>query len=100
MVTARVGKEQCPFLVDAGVDVSLLSYDVVEANRLVMQRQVARQPIMVDSTVLRCKGMVNEFIQLVSRGIRASFYVVRGISYGILGTDVLSSLAVQIDVAN
>ena len=44
--------------------------------------------------------MVNEFIQLGSRGIRASFYVVRGISYGILGTDVLSSLAVQIDVAN
>ena len=44
--------------------------------------------------------MVNEFIQLGSRGIRASFYVVRGISYGILGNDVLSSLAVQIDVGN
>ena len=47
-VTARVGKEQSPFLVDTGADVSLLSYDVVEANRLVMQRQVARRPLMVD----------------------------------------------------
>ena len=73
MVTARVGKGQCPFLVDTGADVSLLSYDVVEANRLVMQRQVVRQPLMVDGTVLRCEGLVNEFIQLGSRGIRASF---------------------------
>ena len=62
MVTARVGKEQRPFLVDTGADVSLLSYDVVEENRLVMQRQVARQSLMVDGTVLRCEGMVNEFI--------------------------------------
>ena len=73
---------------------------VVEGNKLAMTRRVARQPVMVDGTILRCEGMVNEFIRLGSRGIRASFYVVKGISYGILGTDVLSSLAVQIDVAN
>ena len=33
---------------------SLPSYDVVEANRLVMQRQVARQPLMLDGAVFRC----------------------------------------------
>ena len=65
-----------------------------------MSGQVARRPVMVGGTIIRYEGTLNEINQLGSLGIRASFYVVIGISYGILGIEVLSSIEVQIDVIN
>ena len=55
MVTAIIGKEKCPFLVDTGADVSLIDYDVVEGNKSAMTRRVARQPVMVEEG--SAKGM-------------------------------------------
>ena len=38
-------------------------------------------------------------LTLGPRKVSSSFYVVRGLKYGILGTDVLASIEIQIDVA-
>ena len=61
---------------------------------------MVRQPIMVDGSALRCAGMTDMLTLTISPSkISQSFYVVRGLEYGILGTDILAHLNVQIDVA-
>ena len=61
---------------------------------------MVRQPIMVDGSALRCEGMTDMLTLTIGPSkISQSFYVVRGLEYGILGTDILAHLNVQIDVA-
>ncbi len=55
---------------------------------------------MVDGTTLQCEGTVVTSFQLRSQKIYSSFYVVKEIDCGVLGTDILSTLEVQIDDAN
>ena len=55
---------------------------------------------MVDGCALRCEGMTDELtLTIGSSKVSKSFCVVRGLEYGILGTDILAHLNVQIDVA-
>ena len=59
---------------------------------------MVRQPVMVDGTALQWEGVTDATVTLWPRKVSSSFYVVRGLKYGILGTDVLASLEIQIDV--
>ena len=52
---------------------------------------------MVDRSSIRCEGTVTCRIRLGPRDISAQFYVVPGISEGILGLDTLSHLDLQTD---
>ena len=58
---------------------------------------MARQPVMVDGSTLRCDAIVSTVVQLGSRSAQESFYAVQGLEYGILGMN-LSPFQVQIDV--
>ena len=100
LVRATIYDRNYAFLVDTGADVSLLPYSVVETNNLPLRRRMVRQPIMVDGSALRCEGMTDMLTLTIGPSkISQSFYVVRGLEYGILGTDILAHLNVQIDVA-
>ena len=52
MVTANIEQKPVLFLVDTGAAVSLIPYDVVQSNQLPVRRNIVRQPVMVDGTVL------------------------------------------------
>ena len=52
---------------------------------------------MVDGSSIRCEGTVTCRIRLGPRDISAQFYVVPGITEGILRLDALSHLDLQID---
>ena len=97
MVTANIEQKPDPFFLDTGVGVSLIPYDEVQSNQLPVRRNIVRQPVIVDGTALRCDGTS---LQLGSHKVHSSFYVVQGIEYGIMGTDILSTIEVQIDVAH
>ena len=99
LVKATVCRQECSFLADTGADISLPPYSVVEANHLSVLRHMVRQPVMVDGTALQCEGVTDATVTLGPRKVSSWFYVVRGLKYGILGTDVLASLEIQIDVA-
>ena len=60
---------------------------------------MVRQPVMADGTALQCEDVTDATVTLGPRKVSSWFYVVRGLKYGILGTDVLASLEIQIDVA-
>ena len=100
MVTANIEQKPVLFLVDTGAEVSLIPYEVVQSNKLPVRRNIVRQPVMVDGTALRCEGTVVTSLQLRSHKVHSSFYVVQGIEYGIMGTDTVSTLEVQIEVAH
>eukprot|EP00118_Oscarella_pearsei_P022187 m.253195 g.253195 ORF g.253195 m.253195 type:complete len:502 (+) comp40368_c2_seq9:3206-4711(+) len=61
---------------------------------------MARQPVMVDGSELRCEGTSTANLRIGSKSFQHSFYVVRDMPYGIFGTDILAHLEVKIDVAN
>ena len=44
-------------------------------------------------------GVTDATVTLGPFKVSSSFYVVRGLKYGILGTEVMASLEIQIDVA-
>ena len=100
MVTANIDQQPLSFLVDTEADISLIPLDVVQMNHMTVRRNIVRQPIMVDGTTLQCEGTVVTSFQLGSQKVYSPFYVAKGIDCGVLGTDVLSTLEVQIDVAN
>ena len=79
MVSAVVNGIACPFLIDTGADVSLLPLEVVQRHALPIRRHVARQPVMVDGSTLRCDGIVSTAVQLGSRSAQGSFYAVQGL---------------------
>ena len=100
LVRATFYDQNHAFLVDTGADISLLSYSVVEANNLTVRRRMVWQPVMVDGSALRCKGMTDELtLKIGPSKVSKSFNVVRGLEYGILGTDILAHFNMQIDVA-
>ena len=56
--------------------------------------------VKVDGSALRCEGMTDGLTLTIGLSkVSKSFYVVRGLQYGILWTDILAYLNVQIDVA-
>ncbi len=88
MVRATIYDGNHAFLVDTEVDISLLPYRVVEANNLSVRRRMVQQPVMVDGSALQCESMTDELTLTIGTSkVSKSFYVVRGIEYGILGTD-------------
>ena len=52
----------------------------------------------MDGTAFQCEGVTDATMTLGPRKVSSSFYVVRGLKYGILGTDVLASSEIPIDV--
>ena len=110
-----------PFLIDTGAEISLLLSswtDLASVSRrfpprkrletdartdsaeMKWNRHLARQPVMVDGTSIRCEGTVTTSLQLGPREVTAQFYVVPGISDGILGMDILAKLDLQIDTGS
>ena len=85
---------------DTGADISLIPLAVVQMNHMTVRWNIVCQPIMVDGTTLQCEETVVMSFQLGSQKVYSSFYVVKGIDYGVLGTDILSTLEVQIGIAN
>ena len=100
MVTANIDQQPLPFLVDTGADISLILLDVVQINQMTVRRNIVPQRIMVDGITLQCEETVVTSFQLGSQKVYRLFYVVNAIDCGVLGTDVLSTLEIQIDVAN
>ena len=100
MVRATIYDRNHGFLVDTEADISLLPYSVLEANNLQVRRRMVRQPVKVDGAALQCESMTDELKLTISLSkVSKSFYVVRGLEYGILGTDIPARLNLQIDVA-
>ena len=86
-----------PFLVDTGAEISLILASLASNIKGKINRQLSRQPVMVDGSSIRCEGTVTCRIRLGPRDILAQFYIVPGITEGILGLDTLSHLDLQID---
>ena len=86
-----------PFLVDTGAEISLIPASLASNIKGKINRQLSRQPVMVDGSSIRSEGTVTCRIRLGPRDISAQFYIVLGITEGILGLDTLSHLDLQID---
>ena len=86
-----------PFLVDTGAEISLIPASLASNIKGKINRQLSRQPVMVDGSSIRCEGTVTCRIRFGPRDISAQFYIVPGITEGILGLDTLSHLDLQID---
>ena len=85
------------FLVDTGAELSLIPTSLVSNIKGKINQQLSRQPVMLDGSSIRCEGTVTCRIRLGPRDISAQFYVVPGITEGILELDTLSHLDLQID---
>ena len=86
-----------PFLVDTGAETNLISASLTFNIKGKINRQLFRQPVMVVRSSIRCEGTVTCRIRLGPRDISAQFYIVPGITEGILRLDTLSHLDLQID---
>ena len=82
MVKAKIRDKNYPFMIDTGAEVSLIPFNVVEDYHLQIKSCVARQPVMVDGTNLRC-GLTSTNLCLGSRSVYCNFYVVKDIECGI-----------------
>ena len=76
-VKAKIRDKSYPFMIDTGAKVSLIPFNVVEDNHLQTKSCVARQPLMVDGTTLRCEGLTSTNLCLGSRSVYCNFYVVK-----------------------
>ena len=99
MITANID-QQSPFLVDTEADTSLITLDVVQIKHMTVRRNIVRQPITVDCTALQREVTLATSFQLGYQNVYSSFHVVKRIDCGVLGTDILSTLEVQINAAN
>ena len=64
----------------------------MKVNNLSVKCRMIRQPVMVDGPAFRCKGTTDEVTLIIAPfKVSHSFYVVRGLIYGILAADIPST---------
>ena len=90
------GSSYHPFLVDTGAEISLIPASLASNIKGKINRQLSRQPVMVDGSSIRCEGTVTCRIHLELRDTSAQFYIVPCITEGILGLDTLPHLDLQL----